>query len=920
MAEDQRRIGDLSSAASGNSGQTTRELENGEQAALLAAIVNASFDAIISKTPDGIVTSWNEAATNLFGYRSEEMIGRSIRRIIPPDRPDEEDRILARIRVGERIEQFETVRLRKDGGAIEVSVTISPVRDEEGKIIGASKFARDITRRKRKERCVARESAEVLRLALDASRQGVWKLEAGSEVRDWDARCRELFGIGDDVPVTHDVWASAILPEDRVETEAAMARALDPADPVDEYAREYRIVRPDGKVLRLSSTGRAVFEADPAAPSGRRPLFVTGTLRDVTEERLAFEASIEQAKRDHYFTMLEKRLHDAATARDAVTACCEELGRELDATFTGVAELEPDGEHAAVESAWRGNGAPLPIARYRLAETGALRSAAILAGNIVALEDVERDLRTSNDAEAQAFYSTLGVRSSLDVPLARGGEVRAILFVAFAAPHHWTDVEIALARETLNRASQAVERARIEQELRVTAKRLELVLKTSPIVVFNQGRDLRYTWIYNTAFGFKDSDVIGKRDIDLFERAEDATALEALKREVIRTGSGRREEVVVYIAGADRRYDLSVEPLRDANGIITGVTCAATDITELKRAEAALRASEERFRGIYEHAGTGIALMDMNGRFQSCNPAYAAMLGYSEAELRERDFASLMHPEDHDAALVEIRRLIAQEIPSFEIVNRYVDKGGKAIWVHKHVSLIRDDGGRPTGIVALLTDMTERKRHEERIRLLVSEVNHRSKNMLAVVQAVARQTIAANHEDFLTRFGERVRALATAQDLLVKYEWRGVDVGELVRSQLSHFIDLIGERITLAGPALFITASASQTIGMALHELATNAGKYGALSDTGGRVDVEWRIGRADPGEETFTIEWRESGGPQVTMPDRRGFGTTVVGTLAEISLGAEVALTYASTGLCWRLVCPAEEVTDPGRATKTAN
>ena len=105
-------------------------------------------------------------------------------------------------------------------------------------------------------------------------------------------------------------------------------------------------------------------------------------------------------------------------------------------------------------------------------------------------------------------------------------------------------------------------------------------------------------------------------------------------------------------------------------------------------------------------------------------------------------------------------------------MNRYVGKGGKPIWVHKHVSLIRDDAGRPTGIVALLTDMTERKRHEERIRLLMREVNHRSKNMLAVVQSVALQTIAANHEDFLTRFGERVRALATAQDLLVKYEWR----------------------------------------------------------------------------------------------------------------------------------------------------
>jgi hypothetical protein len=183
-----------------------------------------------------------------------------------------------------------------------------------------------------------------------------------------------------------------------------------------------------------------------------------------------------------------------------------------------------------------------------------------------------------------------------------------------------------------------------------------------------------------------------------------------------------------------------------------------------------------------------------------------------------------VHPEDREANLIELRRLVAQEIPSFEIVNRYVAKGGKPIWVHKHVSLLRDAAGAPTNWIALVTDMSERKRQEEQVSLLMREVNHRAKNMLALVQ-IARQTIASNPEDFVERFGNRVSALAVSQDLLVKSEWRGADLHELVRSQLAHFSDLIGSRIEPMGPSLFISASAAQTIGMALHELATNAGK-----------------------------------------------------------------------------------------------
>jgi PAS domain S-box-containing protein len=339
------------------------------------------------------------------------------------------------------------------------------------------------------------------------------------------------------------------------------------------------------------------------------------------------------------------------------------------------------------------------------------------------------------------------------------------------------------------------------------------------------------------------------------------------------------------------------------------------DITDRKAAEEQLRQSEERYRGIFEKAGTGIAITDLDGRFQSCNPAYSAMLGYTEEELRALNFSDLIHPDDRDANMIEIRRLVSEDIPSFEVFNRYLGKSGKPLWAHKHVSLLRDSAGRPANIVALVTDMTERKQYENQIKMLLREVNHRAKNMLALVQAIARQTAAANPDDFVERFGERVRSLATSQDLLVKHEWKGVDLGELVRLQLAHFKDSMGSRIEVRGPSLLISSSAAQTIGMALHELSTNAGKYGALSGGEGRIEVDWRLESPNGGEAQFLMCWRELCGPPVAAPKRSGFGSTVIGPMAKIGLNAEIELIYGEGGLNWRLACPAVNVLERSAA-----
>src|SRR5262249_17591588 len=198
-------------------------------------------------------------------------------------------------------------------------------------------------------------------------------------------------------------------------------------------------------------------------------------------------------------------------------------------------------------------------------------------------------------------------------------------------------------------------------------------------------------------------------------------------------------------------------------------------------------------------------------------------------------------------------------------------RGGAVRWVEVHWRSYFEGGRRErgaAGVIGTAADITERKEREEREHLLMREVNHRAKNMLSVVDAIAHQTASRNPEDFIERFSERIQALSANQDLLVRSDWGGVDIEDLTRAQLSHFADLIGSRIVVDGPQLHLKPASAQAIGLALHELATNAGKYGALSTDRGRVDVCWRID-----SDILTMSWTERNGPPVAASGRRGFG-----------------------------------------------
>ena len=313
----------------------------------------------------------------------------------------------------------------------------------------------------------------------------------------------------------------------------------------------------------------------------------------------------------------------------------------------------------------------------------------------------------------------------------------------------------------------------------------------------------------------------------------------------------------------------------------------------------AIEAAERRFKATFENAGVGISIVDSDGKLMRVNDSLAKMLGYALEEMEGHPLDQFTHPEDRALGEAAWDRLKTGAADEYDLEKRYIHKDGATVWGHTTVSCVRHPDGRIAYLIKIIQDITARKLSDETRQLLTMEVNHRSKNLLTIVQVIARQTAARSPEDFVKTFGARLRALAANQDLLVKSEWQRIDLGELVRSQLEHF-GAMGDRLVLSGPSVMVPPSAAQGLGMALHELATNAAKYGSLSNETGKVEISWTVEG-----DMFHMTWREVGGPEVTAPGSSGFGTTVLDTMTAASTSGDVSIDYAPDGVVWQLHCP---------------
>jgi PAS domain S-box-containing protein len=231
-------------------------------------------------------------------------------------------------------------------------------------------------------------------------------------------------------------------------------------------------------------------------------------------------------------------------------------------------------------------------------------------------------------------------------------------------------------------------------------------------------------------------------------------------------------------------------------------------------------------------------------------------------------------------------------------------------WHDLHVEPLRNETGEIIGLTCASIDVTERKEGEAHLRLLLRELTHRSKNLLAVIQAMARQTArhAGSIDGFLIQFGARLQALAASHDLLVRESWYGASIGELIRSQLAGYLEKGAGQVAIEGPDIALKPEAAQNLGLALHELAVNAEKFGALSVPSGRVSVTWK--QRETAEGAFVeLDWREQLGPKVKPRRKKGFGSMVIEHNLARALDAKVDLAFEPEGLCCNVIIPPSQI-----------
>ena len=439
-------------------------------------------------------------------------------------------------------------------------------------------------------------------------------------------------------------------------------------------------------------------------------------------------------------------------------------------------------------------------------------------------------------------------------------------------------------------------------ELRLANQRFETALSRANMTVYTQDRDLHFTWVHNPRPGLTpEGEVPAPPEGDAATSGQAA----ALAREVIETGQATSGPIaVVSASGGLRHYDLLVTPTRDPMGRIDGVLCTALDVTDKRLLDVRLASmagqvatAYHRFELALENSQISVFEQDRDLRYSFVhNPP----TGTSAEDFLERTDEDIF-PAANLRRLVTAKTRVL-ETNARETLGLEIAFGGEVRFFEIRLEPKVDGDGHVVGLVSTAVDLTERQRNEKQMRLVMRELTHRSKNLLAVVQAMARKTasMAPDVETFIRDFSSRLRAIAASHDLLVSESWSGAEMRDLLTASLSQTVDPAAPGIRVDGPPLRLSPDTAQTLGLAFHELTMNATRHGALSAPGGTVSVNWA--RKDG---TVRLEWREQDGPAVAVPARSGFGRILLERLVGASLGGEVALDFPPEGLVYTLTFP---------------
>lgn len=433
---------------------------------------------------------------------------------------------------------------------------------------------------------------------------------------------------------------------------------------------------------------------------------------------------------------------------------------------------------------------------------------------------------------------------------------------------------------------------------------LQLIYDTAPIGLAFLSPDCRYLRINQHLTEICGISVEGHLGRTVRECVPGlADAVEGIVASILKTG-----EPVIGVEVAGQRADQTKQrywvtywhPVYGEGGVIVGINVAAQEVTERRQAEEALRENELQFRSLADAMPQLVWMSDETGRIFWVNRQLADFSNVPAGAIPGRDWLDVLRPDRGGEAwgqtlatgepFEEELRLTGRDGEERAFLTRIVPMRGKDAvidrWVGTHI------------------DITELKGREEHMRLIADEISHRSKNLLTVVMAIAQQTAgeAADVGEYYARFAARLTALGHCHALLVRDNWQGAPLRDLVEGQLKPFGEVSGGRIEAEGPPIILAPGAVQYLGLALHELATNASKYGALARDAGRVRIDWQV---DAATGAIRVGWRERAVQGVTPPKRRGFGRVVLEQIVPRALKGIGALEYRPEGVAWSLEFP---------------
>ncbi|MEO8668483.1 MAG: HWE histidine kinase domain-containing protein [Bauldia sp.] len=378
-------------------------------------------------------------------------------------------------------------------------------------------------------------------------------------------------------------------------------------------------------------------------------------------------------------------------------------------------------------------------------------------------------------------------------------------------------------------------------------------------------------------------------------------------------GATWHEDQLVPVTRHGKREDVwwtySFSPIDDETAAtgVGGVLVVCHDVTDQHQAFENLRANQERVKLALSSGLVGTWDWHVPEDRVFADERFAAASGVDPARSAEgvpaEAFINGIHPDDR----VRVRAMIDDALRTggaFQAEYRLTTRDGSVRWVVARGHCFHDAAGVPTRFPGAAVDITARKQAEDHRELIAREMNHRLKNLLLMVQSIANQTFKDDVDlaDARNSFAARLQAMSAAQDILTGARWAGANIEDVVSSALRA---TGGERIEIGGPSQRISRRSAFSLSLALHELATNAAKYGASSVADGRIAVTWRTEDSTGGAPRLILTWQESGGPPVKPPSRKGFGSRLIEGVLAVELDAAVSVSYAPAGVVWTIDAP---------------